>query len=656
MKIHHLISKTMVLLILGSLLLFGAPSAASELFPAYPCIEPNVLFWIEAYSNYSTAEGIIHDSNNLNIIYDVIELWPPEKHGSRKVNRKRIKKAKKKYKRILSKLAKNSSTQDPEARIIAGLFGPNAGPADFRKAMYNIRCQIGQRDRFVKGLIRSGAYIDEIKEIFRSEGLPEDLAYLPHVESSFNPEAYSKFGAAGIWQFTRSTGRRFMTIGYAMDERRDPMLSSRAAAKLLKQNYEKLGNWPMAITAYNHGVTGMLRAKRAKDSYEEIFKHYRRRRFKFASRNFYAEFLAAREVAKNYGRYFGLLQLDKPLDTREVLLEGYTTITDLSRHFQVDMETIQRLNPALRRPVLKNQKYVPKGYALRLPADSVEGKQVASAEILESLYRLHQKPSRFYRVKRGDTVGEIAHMHGLKVSDLIMANNLDSRATIYINQNLRLPLPGEKLERVESTPKISPQLASASQAQPREVAVIPPENKPSLFEGKTNASDLPVTPAIVVGNLEIQHVMTEDGRQIGVIRVELEETLGHYADWLGVPTWAIRRLNGFPYGKLLRIHQKVKIPLDKVSREQFEQARIEFHQELQEDFFSAYKIESVQIYRVKNGDSIWTLCNEVFKLPLWLVKKYNPDVDFYNLRRSQKLAIPVVERRGEASSDESTEL
>ena len=160
---------------------------------------------------------------------------------------------------------------------------------------------------------------------------------------------------------------------------------------------------------------------------------------------------------------------------------------------------------------------------------------------------------------------------------------------------------------------------------------------------------------MVVGNLGVEHVMTENGKQIGVIRVELEETLGHYADWLGVPTWVIRRLNGFPHGKMLRIHQKVKIPLDKVSREKFEQARIEFHQELQEDFFSAYKIESVQIYRVKNGDSIWTLCNDVFKFPLWLVKKYNPDVDFYNLKRSQKLAIPIVEKRSEAPA-ESTEL
>ena len=106
---------------------------------------------------------------------------------------------------------------------MAELFGPDAKAADFRSAMYNIRCQVGQKDRFEEGLIRSGAYIEEIKQIFRDADLPEDLAYLPHVESSFNPKAYSKFGAAGMWQFTRSTGRRFMKIDYTIDERRDPI-------------------------------------------------------------------------------------------------------------------------------------------------------------------------------------------------------------------------------------------------------------------------------------------------------------------------------------------------------------------------------------------------------------------------------------------------
>jgi len=123
--------------------------------------------------------------------------------------------------------------------------------------------------------------------------------------------------------------------------------------------------------------------------------------------------------------------------------------------------------------------------------------------------------------------------------------------------------------------------------------------------------------------------------------------LGHYAEWLKIPARQIRRLTGFRYGRVLRFHQKVKIPLDRVSKEQFEEARFEYHQEIQEDFFGTYKVETLQVYRVKNGDNIWTLCNEVFSIPLWLVKKYNPGVDFGDLRWSQRLAIPVVQKRDE---------
>lgn len=288
---------------------------------------------------------------------------------------------------------------------------------------------------------------------------------------------------------------------------------------------------------------------------------------------------------------------------------------------------------------------MPKHYALRLPAKAVEGEQVASIDTLENIYRLHQKPSRFYRVKRGDTVGKIAQVHGFKVSELIIANNLDSKATIYVNQNRRLPVPGERLEGGETAPESPIQIASAVKTRSEKGAVTPPRKERPLFEDKRPAPELSMTPSVVGGNLGVEHVITDNGSQTGVIRVEPEETLGHYAEWLRVPTWAIRRLNGFCYGKVLRIHQKVKIPLDNVSREQFEQARLEYHQEIQEDFFSVYKTESVQTYRVKNGDNIWTLCNEVFKVPLWLVKKHNPHVDSCNFRHSQELAIPEVEKR-----------
>jgi membrane-bound lytic murein transglycosylase D len=128
------------------------------------------------------------------------------------------------------------------------------------------------------------------------------------VESSFNPKAYSKAGAAGIWQFTRSTGKKFMKVGRGVDERRDPIRSSKAAAQLLEQNYRILRSWPLAITAYNHGISGLSKARKTKGSEEAIFSDYSTRRFQFASRNFYSEFLATRHVANNYAHYFGLTE------------------------------------------------------------------------------------------------------------------------------------------------------------------------------------------------------------------------------------------------------------------------------------------------------------------------------------------------------------
>jgi membrane-bound lytic murein transglycosylase D len=154
---------------------------------------------------------------------------------------------------------------------------------------------------------------------------------------------------------------------------------------------------------------------------------------------------------------------------------------------------------------------------------------------------------------------------------------------------------------------------------------------------------------MVAGNLNVGQVTTQSGKSIGIIRVEIEETLGHYAEWLEIPTQKIRRLNGLNYGSVLQLHQALKIPLDRVSKEKFEEARFEYHQKIQEDFFGAYKIDAVQIYRVKNGDNIWTLCNEVFNMPLWLVKQYNPEVDFGDLRGSQKLVIPVAEKLADGS-------
>ncbi|MCG8636425.1 MAG: lytic transglycosylase domain-containing protein, partial [Desulfobacterales bacterium] len=152
------------------------------------------------------------------------------------------------------KLAGGKAPVTAKEKKVAALFGQDAKPATYKRAKQNLRIQTGLNRHFRDGIIRSGALVGEFKRIFRSYGLPEDLVYLPCVESSFDVTAYSKFGAAGIWQFTRSTGRRYMKIGYVVDERRDPFIATHAAAKLLKRNYGELRQWSMALTAYNHGL------------------------------------------------------------------------------------------------------------------------------------------------------------------------------------------------------------------------------------------------------------------------------------------------------------------------------------------------------------------------------------------------------------------
>ena len=663
------------LIIAGLQLLLVLPLAADP-FPHYEAIQPNVSFWAKVYSEYPTTRAIVHDSIDLDIIYDVIAIKPYDAPGARKINRKRMKRARAKYRELLQRLAADPRIQDPEARRVAALFGTKAGAGAFRRASHRVRCQIGQKDRFRAGLIRSGAYIDQIRTILQSYGVPEDLAYLPHVESSFNPKAYSKFGAAGIWQFTRSTGKRFMRVGYEIDERRDPIIATHAAARLLKENHERLGSWPLAITAYNHGAAGVARAKRKHGDYPTIFRSYRSRTFKFASRNFYAEFLAARQVAANHQQYFDALTMDHPVPSRTVTLAGYARFADLCHHFAIDPEALHAMNPALRPPVINGQKYVPKGYRLRLPASA--GDDAVVAAIPASLYLSAQKPSRFYTVQRGDTAGKIARANGVRLADLIAVNNLDRRATIYPRQTLRIPLADETMvaqtpppkplrvaeQKVTGTPppptnrmpepqaspapspKPTPSAAATVEMPPPMAASLVPLPAPERIEApvvKTAAGQAP-SAEIVAVDVHFERLIASTDRPAGVLQVEVEETLGHYAEWAGVRTQAIRRMNGLPYGQTLHLHQKVKIPLHRTNQAAFEERRYEFHKRLQEDFFAVYRVGELEGYRVQRGDSYWTLCREKFDIPMWLLKHYNAEIDFANLRARQKLMIPVIEK------------
>jgi membrane-bound lytic murein transglycosylase D len=188
----------------------------------------------------------------------------------------------------------------------------------------------------------------------------------------------------------------------------------------------------------------------------------------------------------------------------------------------------------------------------------------------------------------------------------------------YVRKNETADMPATEAVEIESEPKT-------------EVA------KP--------AAGVPIEhPQIVQAQLAVERIRYVKKKPIGQIRVEVEETLGHYAEWLGVTAWEIRRLNGFSYGRVIHLGQQIKIPLHRVTREEFEEKRFEYHEEMSQDFFASYRIEKVEVYYIKRGDNIWSLSRDEFDVPLWLIRRYNADLNFNELVPSQKLFIPIVQK------------
>jgi len=445
--VYRLVNRVRFILIAGVLAgSLAASLCSADTFSNPPATQSTVSFWLSIYTRYPLTQGVIHDSRYPEIVYDVIELEHPDTAGAYRINDHRMRQARATYRHILDRLIQTPGGDDPEVKRVAKMFGPSVTPDHLKKAKRRIRCQVGQRDRFRDGLIRSAVHIDAIHAIFRNAGLPEDLAYLPHVESSFNYQAHSKAGAVGIWQFTRRTGRHYLQIDAALDERLDPIRASEAAADLLKTNYRRLESWPLAITAYNHGISGMRRAKRRHKTYAAIFQNYRSRRFRFASRNFYPEFLAAREAAKNAHRYFDDLPPSVGRPTFQVTPDGFAPFKAVSAHFKLDSRLLHHLNPALRPSVIRGLQDIPAGYPIRLPSHEWQYRLAYNARIPHTLLNVRQKPCPVYRVRKGDTIASIAQRHNLSVGDVVAANNLSKRGNrIFVNQKLHLPIAKGRL-------------------------------------------------------------------------------------------------------------------------------------------------------------------------------------------------------------------
>jgi LysM repeat protein len=414
--------------------------AAEDPMPRPPELERDVQFWIRVYSEVDTNGGFLHDEHNLAVVYEKLRFAA---NTSPREREKIVDQGKARYAAALRRIAAaNGGPLSEDDQHILDMWGSEGTPARLLEATDEIRFQLGQSDRFRAGLIRSGAWETHIAETLANLGLPAELAVLPHVESSFNPAAYSKVGAAGLWQFMRSTGRRYMRIDNAVDDRLDPFRSTEAAAQLLGYNYRLLGSWPLALTAYNHGAEGVRRAKETlgTDDIVRIVRTYKGRTFGFASRNFYVSFLAALEIDRNPEKYFSGVERSSEARFQEVTVPGFVQISSLERALKIDRQKLRELNPALLRSVWDGQRHVPKAYHLRLPIDGDKWtSDLLAARLSPGEFFAGQPEPRRYRVRRGDTVASLADQYGVTPEALARLNRVRTSGKLKVGRVINLP-------------------------------------------------------------------------------------------------------------------------------------------------------------------------------------------------------------------------
>ncbi len=730
-------------------------------FPRPSELQPAVDFWVKVYTEVDTRSGFLHDSQNLSVIYARLELDQRTIEARREQIRADL--------RVLGS-GKRSGLTRSQQEILA-LWPSDVSDQTLRAAASNVRWQLGQSNRFLAGLQRSGAYRQHINAIIREKNLPRELVVLPHVESSWNPNAYSSASAAGMWQFGRATGQRFMRIDHIVDERMDPYIAANAAMSLLEYNYSVLGTWPLALTAYNHGAGGIARAVRETGTtdIEYIVANYRGRAFGFASRNFYAQFLAVIDVENNAERYFGNVSFDPAPEFVEVRTDAFIDAEIFARSMGISLEQLRADNPALRPVVWDGGKRIPAGFAMKVRstfARNASGSQLLAqvpgdykfavqtpdvAYIVErgdslsviarrfntsvaELASLNQLASRnriqigqrlllpqdnanaqqlaavsneatlengVYTVRRGDTVSLIAARYNIPEQQLLGVNGIQDRHRIYPGQELRLPGVGEEgasLAVIDGNLRPSPptevqfadEVVETVVTEEDTVVVTPvpeiptgsgpevastPEPEDAISDQLALVEDLLPPAAVLPDNQELDAPVTEEeGEAVALdpeldvtesneqlsdllaadpsdytvasnnsVEIQASETLGHYADWLGIRAWDLRRLNGMAFRDPVIIGDRLTLDFSRVNIAEFELKRRDFHSSLQQEFFSNYRIQNVETYQVQRGDNIGVIARNRYSTPIWLLRQYNPELDFNRIQIGQEIVFPVLE-------------
>lgn len=327
-------------------------------------LKKSVDFWISIYSKYTTQQGVFHVSGNTDQILAELDLTQVYAHPKWSNVRKHLEAE------LIIKRQK---------KLIA---------AQNKINLSQIRLQMGLKDRMQQAIKVSGYYLPQMEKIFEQEKIPKELTRVVFVESSFNIFAESKVGASGLWQIMPILSKKFNYLSEAQDLRNHPVYATKLAAKIFKENYQILKSWPLAVTSYNHGVGSMLKNIKKYKSNDISFLINNvdsNRSFGFASKNFYATFLAALYVESHANLFFPEpIYKYKELEIRSVKVVKPMPYKEMLTYFDNDETKLRLYNPHIKRKFLKAGQKLPIGSIANLPKEN----KTKVAEVIDTTIEL----------------------------------------------------------------------------------------------------------------------------------------------------------------------------------------------------------------------------------------------------------------------------
>lgn len=354
-------------------------------FPTPPRIARQVRLWEKIFVQYPSYTYVIHDARFSDVVVEIVDfkVLAAKTRGGRDYNlgeREKIAyRYLSQYQTLLNRVSHATSPSpawSAQERKVWQVYQQEPLLQNhLRQGQARLRMQRGLAEDFKRAVARAESYVPYMEKVFREQGLPLDLTRLVFVESMFNALAVSRVGASGMWQFMPETARHFLILNPFIDERNSPFKATLAAARLLRSNFSIYQTWPLAVTAYNHGTIGISKAIKTlgTKNLDVIIEQFRYAPFGFDGRNYYSEFLAARNVY-DQKYYQHNRKLQKLVDVVEVTPPPHTSLKQFIASTALPLDVIKAYNPCLKASAYSGNfnTPLPHRYNLVLPASWAE--------------------------------------------------------------------------------------------------------------------------------------------------------------------------------------------------------------------------------------------------------------------------------------------